>query len=82
MFNFQEIVDVFFGARAGLEEKVDILSEVIPLAKASYIQSRVPVDRSIMRRADLNHAPQPSERAGVPAGMSFRGDGAAPGLLG
>jgi uncharacterized protein len=53
LFNFEEIVDVFFGARAGLEEEVDILSEVIPLAKASYTQSRVPVDRSIMRRADL-----------------------------
>jgi len=53
LFNFEEIVDVFFGARAGLEEEVDILSEVIPLAKASYVQSRVPVDRSIMRRADL-----------------------------
>jgi DNA helicase HerA-like ATPase len=53
LFNFEEIVDVFFGARPGLEEEVDILSEVIPLAKASYNQSRVPVDRSIMRRADL-----------------------------
>jgi hypothetical protein len=53
LFNFEEIVDVFFGARPGLEEEVDILSEVIPLAKASYNQSRVPVDRSIMRRADV-----------------------------
>ena len=46
LFNLEEIVDVFFGARPGLEEEVDILSEVIPLAKASYYQSRVPVDRS------------------------------------
>ena len=53
LFNFEEIVDVFFGARSGSEEEVDILSEVIPLAKASYYQSRVPVDRSIMRRVDL-----------------------------
>jgi DNA helicase HerA-like ATPase len=39
LFNFDEIVDVFFGGRPGLEEEVDILSEVIPLAKASYAQA-------------------------------------------
>jgi hypothetical protein len=38
LFNFEEIVDVFFGGRPGLEEEVDFLSEVIPLAKASYAQ--------------------------------------------
>jgi DNA helicase HerA-like ATPase len=53
LFNFEEIVDVFFGARPGLEEEIYILSEVIPLAKAGYNQSRVPAERSIMRRADL-----------------------------
>jgi DNA helicase HerA-like ATPase len=52
LFNFEEIIDVFFGARPGLEEEIYILSEVIPLAKAGYNQSRVPVERSIMRRAD------------------------------
>ena len=36
LFNFEEIVDVFFGGRPGLEEEVDFLSEVIPLAKATY----------------------------------------------
>ena len=35
LYNFDEIVDVFFGGRPGLEEEVDILSEVIPLAKAA-----------------------------------------------
>jgi uncharacterized protein len=39
LFNFDEIVDVFFGGRPGLEEEVDILSEVIPLAKATYAQA-------------------------------------------
>ena len=38
LFNFDEIVDVFFGGRPGLEEEVDFLSEVIPLAKSSYAQ--------------------------------------------
>jgi uncharacterized protein len=39
LFNFDEIVDVFFGGRPGLDEEVDILSEVIPLAKAAYAQA-------------------------------------------
>jgi len=38
LFNFDEIVDVFFGGRPGLEEEVYFLSEVIPLAKSSYAQ--------------------------------------------
>jgi len=38
LFNFDEIVDVLFGGRPGLEEEVDFLSEVIPLAKSSYAQ--------------------------------------------
>ncbi len=38
LYNFDEIVDVFFGGRPGLEEEVDILSEVIPQAKATYAQ--------------------------------------------
>ena len=38
LFNFDEIVDVFFGGRPGLEEEVDFLSEVIPFAKSSYAQ--------------------------------------------
>jgi DNA helicase HerA-like ATPase len=39
LYNFEEIVDVFFGGRPGLDEEVDILSEVIPLAKAAYAQA-------------------------------------------
>ena len=30
LFNFEEIVDVFFGGRPGLQEEVEILSDVIP----------------------------------------------------
>ena len=40
LFNFEEIVDVFFGGRPVVEEEVEILSEVIPLAKAAYTQYR------------------------------------------
>ena len=36
LFNFEETVDAFFGGRPGIDEEVEILSEVIPLAKAAY----------------------------------------------
>ena len=38
LFNFDEIVDVFFGGRPSLDEEIDFLSEVIPLAKSLYAQ--------------------------------------------
>ena len=40
LFNFEETVDAFFGGRPGVEEEVEILSEVIPLAKGAYLQLR------------------------------------------
>ena len=36
LFNFEEIVDVFFRGRPGLEEETEILAELIPIAKARY----------------------------------------------
>lgn len=38
LFNFEEIVDVFFGGRPGVDEEVVILSELIPIAKTNYLQ--------------------------------------------
>jgi DNA helicase HerA-like ATPase len=52
LFNFEEIVDVLFGARAGSDEEVYILSEAIPRAKAAYNQYRAPTDRSLRSRGD------------------------------
>jgi DNA helicase HerA-like ATPase len=51
LFNFEEIVDVFFAGRPGLEEEIEILSEVIPIAKATYTQYRNN-DRLIAKRFD------------------------------
>jgi len=51
LFNFEEIVDVFFAGRPGLEEEIEILSEVIPLAKATYTQYRT-ADRLSVKRFD------------------------------
>jgi len=52
LFNFEEIVDVMFGARPGLDEEVEILSEVIPLAKGAYTQYKGPADRLSLKRTD------------------------------
>jgi DNA helicase HerA-like ATPase len=53
LFNFEEIVDVIFGARPGVEEEVEILSEVIPLAKGTYTQySKGATDRLTLKRTD------------------------------
>ena len=40
LFNFEETVEAFLGGRGGTDEEVEILSEVIPLAKAAYLQYR------------------------------------------
>jgi DNA helicase HerA-like ATPase len=49
LFNFEETVDIIFGGRPGVDEEVEILSEVIPLAKGSYTQYRGTVERSIKK---------------------------------
>jgi len=38
LFNFEEIVDVLFGGRPGVPEELDILAEIIPMAKGIYTQ--------------------------------------------
>ena len=40
LFNFEEIVDVFFRGRPGLDDEVEILAQVIPLAKNMYSSTR------------------------------------------
>jgi DNA helicase HerA-like ATPase len=38
LFNFEEVVDVLFAGRPGVPEELDILAEVIPVAKGIYTQ--------------------------------------------
>ncbi len=52
LFNFDEMVDVLFGARPGSEGEVDILSEAIPRAKAAYHHYRAAADRSLVKKPD------------------------------
>ena len=49
LFNFEEIVDVFFRGRPGVEEEMEILQELIPLAKAQFAAGSKG-DRVILRR--------------------------------
>lgn len=50
LFNFEEIVDVFFRGRPGVEEETEILQELIPLAKAKYAAG-TRSDRVLLRKA-------------------------------
>ncbi len=51
LFNFEEIVDVLFAGRPGVPEELDILAEVIPLAKGVYTQYQNS-DRIGLKRID------------------------------
>ncbi len=55
LFNFDEIVDVFFGGRPGNPEELEILAEVIPVAKALYTQYQNS-DRFGAKRVDSKNA--------------------------
>src|SRR5262249_24579802 len=52
LFNFEEMVDVIFGARPGSEEEIAILAEEIPRAKANYSSYRAPLERSLVKKPD------------------------------
>ena len=52
LFNFEEIVDVFFRGRPGVEEEVEILSEAIPIAKAMFANNRGGGERPSLRKYD------------------------------
>jgi uncharacterized protein len=52
LFNFEEMLDVIFSGRPGVEDEVEILFETIPLAKAHYLQYRSAADRPSIKRAD------------------------------
>jgi DNA helicase HerA-like ATPase len=53
LFNFEETIDAFFGGRPGVEEEIEILSDVIPLAKAAYLQYRgSTAERALAKKKD------------------------------
>jgi DNA helicase HerA-like ATPase len=54
LFNFEETVDVFFRGRPGLEDEVEILSQVIPQAKNLFAAARGAEGQSL-RKVDSSH---------------------------
>jgi uncharacterized protein len=56
LFNFEETVDIFFGGRPGVDDEVDILSEVLPIAKSTYAQYRGAGEQSVIRRAEARNS--------------------------
>src|SRR5450755_2014232 len=55
LFNFEETVDAFFGGRPGVDEEVEILSELIPLAKAAYGQYKGSTDRTLAKKKETSN---------------------------
>ena len=51
LFNFEETVDVFFRGRPGVEEEVEILSELITFAKGNVSHNRGSADRPNIRKS-------------------------------
>jgi DNA helicase HerA-like ATPase len=56
LFNFEEIVDVYFGGRPGVEEEIEILAECIPIAKTAYTQYRSSAERLAIKKLDARGA--------------------------
>jgi DNA helicase HerA-like ATPase len=52
LFNFEEIIDVFFAGRPAGDEEIEILSEVIPLAKVAYKRYRSSAETSAIKKLD------------------------------
>jgi DNA helicase HerA-like ATPase len=49
LFNFEEIVDVFFRGRPGAEDEVEILSELVPIAKVMFAPNNGVASRRLVR---------------------------------
>jgi DNA helicase HerA-like ATPase len=56
LFNFEEFTDILYGGRQVVTEEIEILAELIPLAKQSYQQIRQSADRLSIKRKDPNQS--------------------------
>ena len=50
LFNLEEFADIIYGGRSPVDEEIEILAEVIPLAKSKYAQYKETSDRQIVKR--------------------------------
>lgn len=51
LFNLEEIADVIYGGRSPIDEEIEILAEVIPLAKSKYAKYKEASERQIVKRS-------------------------------
>ncbi|MEO6014215.1 MAG: ATP-binding protein, partial [Devosia sp.] len=52
LFNFEEFTDVIYGGRPAVAEEIEILAELIPVAKSSYLQYKSAADRLAIKKPD------------------------------
>ena len=52
LFSFDEFTDVIYGGRPAVDEEIEILAELIPIAKGSYTQYKAPADRPLLKKSD------------------------------
>ncbi|UVC07379.1 ATP-binding protein [Rhizobium sp. TH2] len=50
LFNFEELTDAIYGGKPAVLEELDILAELIPLAKSSYSSIKSGAERSLLAR--------------------------------
>ena len=50
LFNFEEFTDAIYGGRPAVMEELDILAELVPLAKASYANIKSGIERTPLAR--------------------------------
>ncbi|MBI4921161.1 MAG: ATP-binding protein [Devosia nanyangense] len=52
LFNFEELTDVIYGGRPAVAEEIEILGELIPIAKSAYLQYKSASDRFGIKKND------------------------------
>jgi uncharacterized protein DUF87 len=56
LFNFDEFVDVIYGGRQAPEDEIEILAELVPIARGMYLQHKASADRLVLRKTDAKNA--------------------------
>jgi len=52
LFTFEELTDVIYGGRPAPADEIEILSELIPIAKSNYLQYKTSPDRVTLKKGD------------------------------
>lgn len=55
LFSFEELTDVVYGGRPAVAEELEILAELIPIAKSTYLQYKSATDRLGLKKSNPKH---------------------------